>query len=136
MRRTQPVQNRSRQRKSTARKTVIKLLRELPNLFKLLLSLLRDPRIASLDKIMFGAVMAYLLLPVDFMPDFMGALGLTDDLFLVGLALNRLFSQAGPDILLEHWQGNPRALGYLIEGVEEVGSLLPANVRNMLRGFI
>ncbi|HUP89714.1 MAG TPA: hypothetical protein VM100_10195, partial [Longimicrobiales bacterium] len=60
----------------------------------------------------------------------------TDDLFLVGLALNRLFSQAGPDILLEHWRGNPRALGYLIEGVEEIGSLLPAKIRSMVRGIL
>lgn len=128
--------SRTKQRRRAARRTVIKLLRELPNLFKLLIRLVRDPRLPSVDKIIFGAVMTYVLLPVDLMPDFMGFLGMTDDLFLVGLALNRLFSQAGPDILLEHWEGNPRALGYLIEGVEEVGSLLPGNVRNILRGFI
>ena len=136
MRRLPPARARHQQRKKTARKTVIKLLRELPNLFKLLIRLIRDPRIPSLDKIMFGLVMAYVISPLDLMPDFMGALGMTDDLFLVGLALNRLFAQAGPDMLLEHWEGNPRALGYLIEGVEEVGSLLPAKIRNALRGFI
>ena len=136
MRRLPPVRDRYQQRRTTARKTVMKLLRELPNLFKLLIRLVRDPRVPSMDKIIFGLVMAYVVSPIDLMPDFMGALGMTDDLFLVGLALNRLFATAGPDLLLEHWEGNPRALGYLIEGVEEIGSLLPAKVRDMLRGFI
>ena len=123
---------RSKQR----RKTAIRLLRELPNLFKLLVRLVRDARVSKFDRILFGVVMAYVMLPTDLMPDFLGFLGLADDLYLVGLALNRLFSRAGPNLLLEHWDGNPRALGYLIEGVEEIGSLLPAKVRNALRGFV
>jgi uncharacterized membrane protein YkvA (DUF1232 family) len=123
-------------RSKTRRRTAIRLLRELPNLFKLLIRLVRDPRVSRLDRILFGVVMAYVLMPVDFIPDMLGFLGVADDLYLVGLALNRLFSRAGPDILLEHWEGNPRALGYLIEGVEDVGSLLPRKVRNALRGFV
>ena len=123
---------RSRQR----RRSAVKLLRELPNLFRLLIRLIRDPRVSRFDRILFGVVMTYVLLPADFIPDFMGFLGLADDLYLVGLALNRLFSHAGPDLLLEHWEGSPRALGYLIEGVEEIGSLLPRRVRNALKGFV
>lgn len=124
------------QRKRAARRTVTKLLRELPNLFKLLVRLLRDARVSTLDRVIFGAVMAYVLMPVDLIPDAFGFLGLTDDLYLIGLALNRLFSRAGPDVLLEHWEGNPRALGYLIDGVEEVGSILPKKVRSALKGFV
>ena len=127
---------RTKTRRKSARNTVMKLLRELPNLVRLLVRLLGDPRVARLDKILFGAVIAYVILPVDLMPDFIGAFGLADDLYLIGLALNRLFSHAGPRILLEHWEGHPRALGYLIEGVEEVGSLLPAKVRSALKGFV
>lgn len=124
------------QRKRAARRTVTKLLRELPNLFKLLVRLLRDARVSTLDRVIFGAVMAYVLMPVDLIPDAFSFLGLTDDLYLIGLALNRLFSRAGPDVLLEHWEGNPRALGYLIDGVEEVGSILPKKVRSALKGFV
>jgi uncharacterized membrane protein YkvA (DUF1232 family) len=123
-------------RKRQRRQTAVKLLRELPNLIKLLVRLLRDARVAKLDKAVFGVVMAYVLLPIDLIPDFLGFFGLTDDLYLIGLGLNRLFSRAGPDILLEHWDGNPRALGYLLEGVEEVGGLLPPGIRNALRGLI
>jgi uncharacterized membrane protein YkvA (DUF1232 family) len=118
------------------RKSAVKLLRELPNLIKLLVRLLRDARVSKLDRLLFGAVIAYVLLPADLLPDFLGVLGLTDDLYLIGLALNRLFARAGADVLLEHWDGNPRALGYLLEGVEEVGALLPARIRSALRRLV
>jgi uncharacterized membrane protein YkvA (DUF1232 family) len=123
---------RSKRRRTSA----VKLLRELPNLIKLLVRLLRDMRVSRLDRLLFGGVVLYVLLPADLLPDFLGFLGLTDDLYLIGLALNRLFARAGADILLEHWDGNPRALGYLIEGVEEVGALLPARIRSALRGLV
>lgn len=123
-------------RSKRRRKSAVKLLRELPNLVKLLVRLMRDARVSKLDRLLFGAVIAYVLLPADLLPDFLGFLGLTDDLYLIGLALNRLFSRAGADVLLEHWDGNPRALGYLMEGVEEVGALLPAGIRNALRGLV
>ncbi|MGQ0815534.1 MAG: YkvA family protein [Gemmatimonadota bacterium] len=127
---------RSRRRRRSARRTVARLLRELPHLFGLLIRLMKDPRVSRLDRVLFGVVMAYVLMPADLLPDFLGFIGLADDLYLVGLALNRLFSRAGPHILLEHWHGNPRALGFLIEGVEDIGALLPAKVRNALKGFV
>jgi uncharacterized membrane protein YkvA (DUF1232 family) len=122
----------SKSRRKSARRTVIKLLKELPNMVRLLAGLISDARVSKINKVLFGAVMAYVLLPIDLMPDFMGVFGLADDLYLIGLALNRLFSQAGHSVLLDHWHGHPRALGYLIEGVEEVGTLLPEKVRSAL----
>ena len=77
----------------------------------------------------FEAVAVYMVTPIDFMPDFLGAFGWVDDINLLGLALGRLLASAGPDLLLHHWDGNPAALGYLIEGVEEIGGSLPGKVR-------
>jgi uncharacterized membrane protein YkvA (DUF1232 family) len=118
------------------RKSTINLLRELPNFFKLLVRLLRDPRVSKLDRGMFGMAIAYVLLPFDLLPDFLGFLGLADDLYLIGLTLNRLFTRAGATLMLEHWDGNPRALGYLLEGVEEIGALLPTRIQNALRRLV
>jgi uncharacterized membrane protein YkvA (DUF1232 family) len=123
-------------RKRSRRKSAIKLLRELPNFVKLLVRLLRDARVSKLDRALFGVVMTYVLLPIDLLPDFLGFMGWVDDLFLIGLALNRMFQHAGPNTLLEHWDGNPRALGYLLEGIEEIGALLPKNIRSALRGLV
>ena len=71
---------RRRKRTSAARK----LLRELPNFFKLVFRLLRDPRVPAVNKALFGAVAVYMLTPVDLIPDFLGVLGWVDDLYLLG----------------------------------------------------
>jgi uncharacterized membrane protein YkvA (DUF1232 family) len=124
-----------RKRKKGPRAAARALLRELPNLFKLVFRLMRDPRIPRFDKLLFGAVAVYMLTPLDLIPDFLGVFGWIDDLYLLGLALGRLLGSAGPDALLRHWDGNPAALGYLVEGVDEIGGMLPASVRRGLESI-
>lgn len=124
-----------RRRRRDARAAARSLIRELPNLFKLVFRLMRDPRVPRLDKALFGAVAVYMLTPIDLIPDFLGVIGWVDDLYLLGLALGRLLGSAGPDGLLRHWDGEPHTLGFLVEGVEELGGLLPARVRSGLRGL-
>jgi uncharacterized membrane protein YkvA (DUF1232 family) len=122
-----------RRKRHPARQAARSLLRELPNLFKLVFRLLRDPAIPRLDKVLFGVVAAYMLTPADLIPDFLGVFGWVDDLYLLGLVLGRLVGSAGPDRVLHHWDGNPAALGYLVEGVEEIGGILPAGMRRALQ---
>jgi uncharacterized membrane protein YkvA (DUF1232 family) len=118
----------------STRKAARDLLHELPSFLKLLYRLLRDSRVQRADKLLFAAVAAYVVAPADLVPDFLGMFGLVDDLYLLGLALGRLLTRAGPDLLLQHWDGNPRSLGYLVEGVEQLGEMLPGPIRGMLRG--
>jgi uncharacterized membrane protein YkvA (DUF1232 family) len=116
--------------------TLTNLLRLLPKLFKLLLRLFQDARVSIFDRALFATVVAYVLTPFDLLPDWLGAIGLTDDLYLVGLSLARLLRRAGPDLLLEYWEGSPKALGYLIESIEEIGSRLPKSIRRLLQGTV
>lgn len=111
------------------------MFRQLPNLFKLVVKLFQDARVSLFDRALFATVIAYVLTPVDLLPDWLGLFGLTDDLYLVGLSLARLLKRAGPDLLLEYWEGTPKALGYLIESIERVGARLPGPIRNILRGM-
>ncbi|MGH7468397.1 MAG: DUF1232 domain-containing protein [Longimicrobiales bacterium] len=112
------------------------ILRQLPNLVKLVLKLLVDARVSLFDRALFATVIAYVLSPFDLVPDWLGLLGLTDDLYLVGLALGRLLKRAGPDLLLEHWSGRPHTLGYLMASVERVGARLPRSIRRILQGTV
>ncbi len=125
-----------RRTRRTARRLARSLILELPNLLLLLLGLMRDARVSLLDRFVLVFVLAYTLTPADLVPDLLAPLGLVDDLYLLGLALARLFSRAGPDVLLAHWRGDPYALGYLVQGVEQIGSLLPRPVRRALRATL
>ena len=115
---------------------VLRMVRQLPDLLKLVYRLMVDARVSLFDRALFATVVAYVLAPFDLLPDWLGLLGLTDDLYLVGLALGRLLKRAGPDLLLEHWRGSPKALGYMIASIERVGSRLPHAVRRILRNVV
>jgi uncharacterized membrane protein YkvA (DUF1232 family) len=125
-----------RRRRKGPRQTARALLRELPNLFKLVFRLMRDPRIGRFDKLLFGAVAVYMITPFDLVPDFLGVIGWIDDFYLLGLALGRLMVSAGPDRLLSHWDGDPSTLGFLVEGVDELGAELPGRIRRALTGLV
>lgn len=112
------------------------MVRNLPNFLLLLIRLARDSRVSKLDKAFFAFVIVYIVAPADLIPDVFGLLGLFDDVYLVGLALTRLLTRAGPDVLLDHWDGDPRDLGYLLERSGEVGSLLPRRIGRTLRRVV
>jgi uncharacterized membrane protein YkvA (DUF1232 family) len=127
---------RKRRQKNQGRAMARQLLRELPNLFKLVFRLIRDPSISRFDKLLFAGVAVYLMTPLDLIPDVLGPIGWVDDFYLLGMALSRIVVGAGPERLLRHWDGDPHTLGYLVEGVEELGGSLPTRIRRGLRNVI
>ncbi|HEX7088789.1 MAG TPA: DUF1232 domain-containing protein [Longimicrobiales bacterium] len=104
----------------------------LPEFLRLLVRLLLDPRVSRLDKALLGVVFAYVVIPTDFLPDFLAVLGRIDDLFLLGMALDRLLRRAGPRLLLEHWDADPAALEALVGGLHQLGAALPGRIRRRL----
>lgn len=115
------------------RETIKQLIRDLPRFVKLLWSLYRDPRVSVLDKGLVLATIAYIVVPMDLIPDFLPVLGQIDDVYLLALALDRLLNNAGIDLLLEHWEGEVASLEMAITALDKAGSFLPEQVRSLLR---
>jgi uncharacterized membrane protein YkvA (DUF1232 family) len=88
----------------------------LPNLVKLLVRLLADPRVPLRRKVFVGAVIAYVVSPVDLIPDFVIGLGHLDDIVLVSLAVDHLMTGTDEAVVLEHWDGS-------IDGLDLVRSV-------------
>jgi uncharacterized membrane protein YkvA (DUF1232 family) len=100
-----------------------------PHMFKLVLRLLRDPRVPRRTKLVVGAAVAYVVSPIDLIPDFIPVVGLADDILLMTFAINHMVEVAGEDVVLEHWDGS-RDLLELIRSILDVASdLVPARVR-------
>jgi len=57
-----------------------------------------------------GAAIGYVIMPFDLIPDFIPLIGQVDDIYVIMLALDRLISRAGSDVLADHWDGDPRDL--------------------------
>lgn len=107
----------------------------LPNLIKLLGRLIRDQRIPRRSKLVVGAAMAYLVSPVDLLPEVIPVVGVVDDLLIATLAINHLIAVAGEDVVLEHWDG-PRDLLDMVRSVLDVANdLVPAKIRRLFRGL-
>lgn len=126
----------ARPRRRPPAQVVRRLVRQVPRLIRLVARLLGDSRVRALDKAIFASVLAYIVAPIDLMPDFLVGIGFADDLYLLGLALNRLFAGAGGRVLLELWDGDPADLELLVEGVDEIGTVLPKPVRGELESAL
>ena len=87
------------------------MLLVLPDLTILLLRLLRDERVSVGDKGIALVGLAYVLSPIDLMPEFIfGPFGLIDDLVVISATLLRLVNHVHPDVVRCHWSGQGDAL--------------------------
>ena len=104
----------------------------LPNVAKLLSRLMGDRRVPIRRKVFIGAVLGYVLSPIDLIPDFVIGIGKLDDIILVSLAIDHLMSGAEEEIVREHWDGSEDGLD-LIRSVFAWGAaILPDGVRGFL----
>jgi uncharacterized membrane protein YkvA (DUF1232 family) len=71
---------------------------------RLALRLVRDPRVPTAAKLLFGATVLYMLSPIDVVPDWLPVLGQADDLVVLMAGLN-LFLRACPKWLVEEHEG-------------------------------
>src|SRR5215207_5223005 len=60
-----------------------------------------------------AALLVYLAVPIDLVPDMIPVLGQVDDAIVVVLALRSVARRAGPEVLARHWPGTPDGLAAL-----------------------
>lgn len=108
----------------------------LPDFVALIFRLMKDPRVPAKAKVKLGLFTAYLVSPVDLVPDFIPVLGQVDDLVAAVIVIRDLLSTAPREVVLEHWSGQKDIIG-LIETVLDVASeVLGRNVlKRLLRRF-
>ena len=76
-----------------------------PDCVVLLTRLLRDPRVPRRSKVLVAALLPYLALPFDLIPDFIPVAGQLDDAILVAFVLRRVVRRTDPELLRELWPG-------------------------------
>lgn len=105
----------------------------LPNTAKLLVRLVRDPRVPVRHKVAAAAAAAYVVSPIDLIPDFFLGLGVLDDLVLAALAVAYLIDGAGRDVVVEHWDGTEDALDLVLATIDWGVEILPAPLTRSLK---
>ena len=81
-----------------------------PDCAVLFARLLRDRRVPRGSKVLVAALIPYLALPFDLIPDFIPVAGQLDDAVLVALVLRRVARRTDPELLRELWPGPESSL--------------------------
>jgi uncharacterized membrane protein YkvA (DUF1232 family) len=89
-------------------------LRLLPDLLRLLKRLATDATLPRGVRIRLWVLLAYLVTPVDLVPDFIPVIGYADDAIIVAIALRSVVRRSGPDAIRRHWPGTPEGLATVL----------------------
>lgn len=108
----------------------------LPDFFILLIRLAIDPRVSKGQKIFLGGIIAYVMSPIDIIPDFIPVIGYVDDLVLVVYGLNLILNELDASVLLENWSGNQDVLGLMQNITEQAERFIDTKVLKRIRQWI
>ena len=81
-----------------------------PDCVVLVKRLMGDPRVPRSGKALLAALVVYLALPIDLVPDFIPVAGQLDDAIVLALVLRRVLRSGGRELLREHWPGPASSL--------------------------
>jgi uncharacterized membrane protein YkvA (DUF1232 family) len=88
-------------------------LKLLPDTVRLVRRLVGDKTIPRRTRWLVWALIAYLALPIDLIPDFIPVVGYADDVIVTAFVLRHVIRRAGPEKLAEHWPGTTEGLDTL-----------------------
>ncbi len=106
----------------------VQALMLLPNMLKLIYRLVGDFRVPLAEKAMLMATAAYIVMPMDFMPDFIPFMGQIDDLLLIALVFRRLVNAAGHELVMSYWDGDPEIMNTITWIIDWSEHILPAGI--------
>ena len=86
----------------------------IPDCIGLVGRLARDPRVPRRRKLVLLALIGYLALPFDLVPDFIPVAGQLDDVLIVALVLRGFIRSGGEDLIRELWRGPERSLAVVM----------------------
>ncbi len=86
----------------------------IPDCIVLVSRLTRDRRVPRRRKVLLLALLGYLALPFDLVPDFIPVAGQLDDALVVAIVLRHLIRAGGEGLVRELWPGPERTLDLVL----------------------
>jgi uncharacterized membrane protein YkvA (DUF1232 family) len=86
----------------------------IPNLLVLFRGLLHDARVPRSSKFWLWFAIAWLVSPIDLIPEFIPMAGPLDDAIVAALVLRHVLRRTDHKVLAEHWRGDPATLDAII----------------------
>lgn len=110
-------------RREERRLDVRAALRLLPDVVRLVRRLAADGSLPRGVRVRLALLLAYLVSPIDLVPDFVPVAGYADDVLVVAWVLRSVVRRTGEEALTRHWPGTPEGL----EVVRRLAGLPPSS---------
>lgn len=108
----------------------------LPDFFILVCRLAVDRRVTTKHKLFISGIIAYLIMPLDIIPDFIPVIGYIDDLVLVVLGLNLILNEIDEKVLIDNWSGEGDVLRQMQKITAAAEKFLDKNLINRIRHWL
>ena len=123
--------------KISENKSLPEVLLFAPDIFYLLINLMKDPEIPKSKKIKLGAVVAYFVTPFDMLPEaLIGLFGYIDDIALSAFILNDLVNGVNPELIKKHWPGEENILDVIQKILSDSDKFINKNIISKLKNLI
>lgn len=123
-----------------AGKSITRYVLLVPDIMALLVRLMGDPQVSTKLKAEIAAASAYIIIPIDLMPEaVLGPAGFIDDAIVGMIALNRVFQsmgQAGEAKLRQYWDGDEDLFKVMRELLEKADQFVTGRVWNGIKKFM
>jgi uncharacterized membrane protein YkvA (DUF1232 family) len=96
------------------RDTARAVARFVPDCIVLFRRLLADPRVPRRKKLVLAALIPYLALPFDLVPDFIPIAGYLDDAIIVAFVLRHVLRGSDRELIEQHWPGPKKSLTLIL----------------------
>lgn len=111
---------------------VNRIVRDAQNVGRLARGLATDTRVPRRNKLIFAGVAAYLVMPVDLIPDWLPGIGRLDDLIMLCVALDSVLNHVPQKVLDDHWQGDQAVLDTIRSIVSTAVEFVPPQLLRTL----
>ncbi|MDY0152263.1 MAG: YkvA family protein [Candidatus Cloacimonas sp.] len=108
----------------------------LPDFFILVCRLAVDKRVPGKQKLMAAGIVAYVIMPLDIIPDFVPVIGHVDDLVLVVMGLNMVLNEIDPKILSDNWSGEGNVLELMQRITATAEGFLDKNIMQRIKKWL
>lgn len=108
----------------------------LPDFFILVSRLAMDKRVSTKQKAIVGGIIAYLIMPLDIIPDFIPIIGYVDDLVLLVLGLNIVLNDIDQKILTDNWSGEGDVLMQMQKITAVAEKFLDRNILQRIKSWL
>lgn len=109
-----------------------------PDLFHFLTRLMMEPaaKVATRHKAWLGIAIAYVLSPIDFIPDAFFPLGLVDDLIVMVVVLDSILGAISPALVKKHWAGDQDLYAVVRESLQKADDWVGKGLFRRIRGYL